>query len=104
MVVCPFFSPSFVVVVDVVLLFLPKVHNDGRPSITSHGRKATIQDFYGVWNFDFQKTSFNVVCSYFNFQPPTTKETVLMFVTTFTNFSLFVVLSKLNFSCYIAVS
>lgn len=29
-------------------ILIYKVHNDGRPSIASHGRKATIQDFYAV--------------------------------------------------------
>ncbi|XP_004504538.1 E3 ubiquitin-protein ligase AIRP2-like [Cicer arietinum] len=29
-------------------IIIYKVHNDGRPSIASHGRKATIQDFYAV--------------------------------------------------------
>lgn len=34
---------------------LPKVHNDGRSSMSTHGRKATIGDFYGAWIFDFRK-------------------------------------------------
>ena len=68
---------------------LTKVHNDGnRSSMTSHGRKATIRDFYGAWTFDLQKSTF-CFC-YF-----THKHKVYSFVAAFTNyFSLYLVVEN----------
>ncbi|KAL3835638.1 hypothetical protein ACJIZ3_010374 [Penstemon smallii] len=55
---CTCFLPRYLNLVDI---FIYKVYTDGRPKIATHGRKASIKDFYAVILPSLEQLHYNLV-------------------------------------------